>query len=178
MTKPQPGIARDIDDLPEGMVSRQRIQARERSLPGKVTGRLKRALDAIVWQGLDRADAAVQAGMTDHSLRTALSKPHVTRYLKEQVKVRRSAAWAKNQIALEEIRDQGESHLARVQAVKVMHGLDADEIETTTRAKTPGIVIVVNGAASVSASQTDQLNGTYQTDDDNLLIDHEDGPQE
>mgnify|MGYP007083438539 CR=1 FL=1 len=178
MTKPKEGMARDIADLPAGMVSPQRISARDRSLPGKVTGRLKRALDAIVWQGLDRADAAVQAGMTDHSLRVALGKPHITRYLKEQVKVRRAAAWAKNQIALEEIRDQGESHLARVQAVKVMHGLDADEIETTTRAKTPGIVIVVNGAASVTATPSDQLSATYPTDDDNLLIEHEDGPQE
>jgi hypothetical protein len=31
-------------------VTRQAIAARDRSLPGKVTGRLKRVLDAMVWE--------------------------------------------------------------------------------------------------------------------------------
>jgi hypothetical protein len=31
--------------------------AQDRSAPGKVTGRLKRALDAMIWQAMKRADA-------------------------------------------------------------------------------------------------------------------------
>jgi hypothetical protein len=56
-------------------------RAPDRSRPLQVTGRLKVALDAMVWEGLQYADAAKFAGLTARAMRKALDKSHVCRYL-------------------------------------------------------------------------------------------------
>ena len=57
--------------------TRQAIEAKGRAAPGRVTGKLKIAIERLVWFGDKRADAATAAGLTDHGLRSALRKPHV-----------------------------------------------------------------------------------------------------
>jgi len=52
--------------------TRQQLAAQGRSAPGKVTGRLKIALDAMVWRGMKRAEAAALAGLKEQSLYVAL----------------------------------------------------------------------------------------------------------
>jgi hypothetical protein len=97
-----------------------------RSAPMKVTGRLKHAIDLMVWKGARRAEAAEEAGLKDHSLRAALKKPHVkAAYLAELVVLRESER-ARNIHALVEVRD-GKDHsnpMARVNAAKALEGLD------------------------------------------------------
>jgi hypothetical protein len=92
----------------------------ERSAPMRVSGRLKRALDAMVWEGLSRAGAAETAGIREHSLYCALKKPHVLSYYLNEIGVLRSSERAKNIHTLAAVRDQTENQMARVAAVKAL----------------------------------------------------------
>ncbi|WP_447410673.1 hypothetical protein, partial [Clostridium perfringens] len=44
----------------------------------------------MVYEGLKRSDAAERVGLTDHALRTALTKPHVLAYLNQCMEVLRT----------------------------------------------------------------------------------------
>src|SRR5262249_40548519 len=69
--------------------TRQAIAARDRSLPGRVTGKLYRAIDAMVWAGSSRKEAAQMAGLSDHGLRQALRRPHVLAFYLSECEVLR-----------------------------------------------------------------------------------------
>lgn len=56
-----------------------------------VTDKQRRAIEAMVFDGLKRPDAAKAAGMHDDSLRLALRKPDVLAYLNEQQEVLRAS---------------------------------------------------------------------------------------
>src|SRR6202035_2184841 len=66
--------------LPTAFPTRQAAAIEGRSRRGAVTGKLKTALDIMVWEGLKRVDAAAKAGLADSSLRAALRKPHVLQH--------------------------------------------------------------------------------------------------
>lgn len=123
--------------------TRQAIAVRGRSGKMTVSGRLKTALEAMVWQGARRAEAATRAGMTDHSLRAALKKPHVKRFYLEQLEVLRDSERAKNIHALTEVRDQTDNHMARVQAVKALEQRDEVTAAALGATRAPGMTIVV-----------------------------------
>jgi hypothetical protein len=55
------------NDIP----TRQSIAAKDRSGKLKVTGKLKVAIDKMLYEGSRRPDAAKTAGMTDHGLRSS-----------------------------------------------------------------------------------------------------------
>ena len=55
-----------------------------------LTPKNKAAVEAMVFEGRKRADAAELVGLTDHALRTALTKPHVLAYLNECMEVLRT----------------------------------------------------------------------------------------
>lgn len=101
--------------------------AKERSLPGKVTGKLKRAIDAMIMDGLTRRKAAELAGLSEFSLYIAFKKPHVSAYFKGMLQVLRENERARNIHALIEVRDQDGNQMARVQAVKALEQLADDE---------------------------------------------------
>jgi hypothetical protein len=94
--------------------SHQALAARGRSAPGKVTGRLKRALDAMVWEGLMRKQAAETANLSEHSLHVALRRPRVRRYYLEGLDQLRLSARARNIHVLEEIREGAGNAMTRV----------------------------------------------------------------
>ena len=56
-----------------------------------LTPKNKAAIEAMVFDGLKRPAAAELVGLTDHALRTALTKPHVLAYLNEQMEVLRTS---------------------------------------------------------------------------------------
>lgn len=68
--------------------TRQAIQKRRK--PRGLTRRIRKAVDAMVWHAMTRADAAAHAGLTEDALRQALRKPEVMAYLNEQLDVLRS----------------------------------------------------------------------------------------
>jgi hypothetical protein len=56
-----------------------------------LTPKNKAAVELMVFDGLKRSEAAELVGLTDHALRTALTKPHVLAYLNEQMEVLRTS---------------------------------------------------------------------------------------
>lgn len=110
----------------------------------QISAKLKRALDAIVWQGATYHEAATIAGTTTEAVRSALGRPHVIRYLREQRQVFREAARAQNIHVAVEIRDQKENQTARVQAMKFIEELgSAGGSSEGQRAVAPGVVVQV-----------------------------------
>jgi hypothetical protein len=109
------------DTLP----TRQSLAAKDRSGKLTVTGKLKVALDAMLYEGSRRADAAKAAGMTDHGLREAFKKPHVKAYYNAGLVVLRESERARNIKRLTEIRDKADN-MPAVQAIKALEGLGDD----------------------------------------------------
>lgn len=56
-----------------------------------LTPKNKAAIEAMVYEGLKRSEAAELVGLTDHALRTALTKPHVLAYLNDCMEVLRTS---------------------------------------------------------------------------------------
>jgi len=133
-------------------VTRQAIEAKDRSAPRRVTGKLKTALDTMVWQGARRAEAALTAGMTDHSLRAALKKPHVKAYYLAELDVLRTSERSRNIFRLTEIREQTANQMAAINAIKALEQM-GDEAQTAAGSmRSPGVVIVIGGP-SLTADQ-------------------------
>lgn len=120
-----------------------------------VSGKNRVAIDAMVWEGLTRKQAAEAAGLKDYSLYIALSKPHVKAYYMKQLDVLRTSERARNIHTLVEVRDQKTNQMARVVAVKAMEQLD--DVQQSARAQSvPGLQIVIvqgGGQGSLSVQQ-------------------------
>jgi hypothetical protein len=122
--------------------TRQAVEAQGRSGRLHVSGKLKNALDNMVWHGSRRPKAAEEAGMSDHGLREALRKPHVKAYYLGQLEVLRLSERPRNIHALADVRDQTINQMARVNAIKALEALD-DDTPAAGRQMMPGLAIVV-----------------------------------
>ena len=103
--------------------TRQAIAAKGRSGKLTVSGKLKVALDLMLYQAARRQDAATAAGMTDHSLRAALRKSHVASYYNAGLEVLRTSERARNHFALVRVRDEADNSMATVAAAKTLEQL-------------------------------------------------------
>lgn len=109
----------------------------------RVTGKNKAAIDHMVWDGLKRSAAAEKAGLKDHALYVALTKPHVKAYYMVQLEVLRTSERARNIHTLVEVRDQTSNQMARVQAVARLEQID-DEAQVSRGSQAlPGLQIVI-----------------------------------
>jgi hypothetical protein len=116
----------------------------------KVTGKNKAAIDLMVWEGLKRRDAANQAGLKDHALYVALTKPHVKAYYMEQLDVLRTSERARNIHALVEVRDASGNAMARVGAVKALEQISDEAGSHRSSATPPGLTIIIENGASLT----------------------------
>jgi hypothetical protein len=126
--------------------TRQAIAAKDRSGKLTVSGKLKRALDAMLFEASRRADAAQSAGMTDHGLREAFKKPHVMAYYNRGLQVLRESERARNISALVEVRDNAGNQMARVQAAKALEQLSEEEAKRSPaggHVSLPGLTIQI-----------------------------------
>jgi hypothetical protein len=136
--------------------SRQALAAKDRSLPNRVTGRLLRAITEMVWSGASRKQAAATAGMTDHSLRQALRRPHVIAHYRRELGILRESGRARAFHRLEELGQQDENKAAAVKACQIVLGEgDDDRASGPGRALIPGFVIVIKDAPPAPASLID-----------------------
>ena len=94
-----------------------------RSSPLKVTGKLRIAIEQMVWHGARRAEAAEKAGLKDHSLRAALRKGHVMAHYHAELGVLRESARARNFHRLDDIAESSPNAMAKVAAIKVMEAI-------------------------------------------------------
>lgn len=121
-----------------------------------LTRKIRAAIDAQVFEGLKRAEAAKKAGITDNALYQALRKPAPLAYWNECLQVLRTGERARNIIRLTEIRDQDENRTAAVRAVQVLEEAAASKQQQAgSKVVTPGIQIVIN-ANSAERMMPDQ----------------------
>jgi hypothetical protein len=114
----------------------------------RITGKVRAAIDAMVWSGLPRSKAAEAAGISEHGLYKALRKPPVRAHYLRELEVLRTSERARNIHTLAEVRDQTTNQMARVQAVKALEQLDDQpQARQGMQASVPGLVIVVNQSA-------------------------------
>jgi hypothetical protein len=136
--------------LPTALPTRQAAAIEGRSRRGAVTGKLKAALEAMIWEGLPRAEAAAKAGMADSSLRFALCKPHVLAHHNAELAALRTSLRARNAHRLNAIAQDSKNHMASVAAIKTLEGLaDASEQHLSAAPRqTPGLTIVIHQPAA------------------------------
>ncbi len=113
-----------------------------------VTRKVKAAIDAMVWEGLKRADAAKQAGLAEHSLYVALTRPHVKQHYLSQCEVLRLSGRARRIHRLDAISEQDDNKQAAVNAIRALDNMAEDEAASTTRRSSPGVTIVIQSAPS------------------------------
>jgi hypothetical protein len=125
--------------------TRQALAIAGRSARNRVTGRLKVAIETMVWSGACRADAARVSGLTDHSLRAALKKPHVKAAYLAELEVLRLSARARAFHRLVELSEQNDNRGAAVAAVRtmVLEGQDEAVRGFGTTGQSPGLVIQI-----------------------------------
>jgi hypothetical protein len=131
--------------LPTAFPTRQAAAIEGRSRRGAVTGKLKTALDLMVWENLARKEAAEKAGLADASLRFAFRKPHVMNYYHAELKALRDNLRAKNVHRLDKIADHSKNDMARVASIKTLEQIadQADERRGTSTQTMPGLQIVI-----------------------------------
>lgn len=145
--------------------------AQDRSAPLKITGRLKRALDLIVWDNKTDNDAAAAVKMNVISIRRALRSSHVLAYYRQQKHLLRERESPRNIHALVRVRDQERNGMATVNAVKALEQLQDEPHTGAGAARQPGIVIVIGTghqapATVIDASPiTDEQQGTSTNGD-------------
>lgn len=128
--------------------TRQAIEAKTRSAPGRVTGKLRDAIHLMITEGKPYNEAGKQVGLTARTMRLALERPHVLAYLKRQREVFRQHASAANIHRLAEIRDAA-NNMPAVQAIKVLEELGEDSASRNrsgSNAQLPGFVIQIINA--------------------------------
>ncbi len=137
-----------MSEVPTVLPTRQAVAIEGRSQRGKVTGKLKHALDLMVWRGDKRDDAASAAGLSVDALRAALKKPHVLAHFHAELAALRNSLKARNIHRLDGLADQTENKNAAVAAIKAMEQLDMVESERAPHPgaqQRPGLVIVITG---------------------------------
>jgi hypothetical protein len=118
----------------------------------RITGKNKAAIDAMVWQGLKRADAAQVAGLKDHALYVALTKPHVKAYYLSQCEMLRTSGRARRIHRLEAMLEQSDNKAAVINAALALESMGNDQASVSAQQKqSPGVVIqIINAPVSQS----------------------------
>ena len=132
-----------------------------------VSGRLKSAIDRMVWTSMTRPQAATASGMTDHGVREALRKPHVKAYLLEQMQVLRDSERPRNIHRLAEIRDAA-NNMPAVQAIRALEEMQ-EPVGSSKHLPTAGLVIHITGTeakpVTIDVSPADVSNNPAENDD-------------
>lgn len=108
----------------------------------RIRGRLKAALDMMVWEGVPWNEAAPKANFGVPAMRKALERAHVLAYLREQKQVFRTSASSQNISALVKLRDTAGNAMAQLGAIKVLEHIDESETPRGIGAS-PGVTIVI-----------------------------------
>ncbi len=91
---------------------------------GRISPRLRRAVEAIVWEGADRAKAAEIAGMHPNSLRLAFKRPHVKALMRKEFAELREGAPFKAYANIVQLGDAANSEDVRLRANQWVAGVD------------------------------------------------------
>jgi hypothetical protein len=90
----------------------------------RISARVKTAVEAMVDEGLNRAEAALKAGITDNALYIALRKPEVLAYRNERMKVIRTSAGSQTIFNIAGLASSAQSEAVKLDANKWLAGTD------------------------------------------------------
>lgn len=110
------------------------------------TKRVRTAIDAMIFRGLKRSDAAQEAGLVDHSLREALRRPHVLAYLNSQKEVLRTSAGCAALFQIAELSQNAKGEKIRFEASAYLdsgqlRGRQAVNVHVSQQVVMPGYVL-------------------------------------
>jgi len=131
----------------------------------RVTGKVRQAINAMVWQGLKRDEAAEHAGLQPHSLYVAFRLPHVKQAYLKELEVLRTSERARNVHTLLDVRES-ENQVARIQAVRTLEEMDDENIPNRRGIQAiPGVTVVIQAAPDkVSVSPIIDLTADVKPD--------------
>jgi hypothetical protein len=115
----------------------------------QIRGKLKAALDAMVWHGQPWDEAARNAKLTTRAMRKALDKVHVQQFIRHEREVFRATMSGRTLVRLAELRDQDENRNAAVKACQVLEQLGESESArgAMNAPRLPGMVVnIITGA--------------------------------
>jgi hypothetical protein len=130
----------------------------------RVTGKVRVAIERMVWDGLPRSKAAEAAGLSEHGLYKAFRKPPVKAFYMAQLEVLRTSERARNIHTLVDVRDQESNQMARVQAVKALEQIDDVEQASRGSQMQPGMQIVIVTGAPVTQVSAHPIKTIEQSD--------------
>lgn len=109
---------------------------------------LQTALKAIIWDGQALDEAAAIAGLTTHTVRCALAKPHIITWMKAEREVLRAYVSAQNIHRAREIRDAADN-MPAMHAIKYIDGIgDEQQSRSNGLTASAGVTIrIVNVTA-------------------------------
>jgi hypothetical protein len=133
----------------------------------RLSGRVKAAIELMVWKGQKRDQAADSAGLHRDSLRKALKRPDVLAHMRAQMDLLRTSAAAGTISRAEHLMHNADSEHVQLDATKWLAGLEGlspvakSENVHLHRGMTPGLTIiygdwkphVIEGEAAPAASQ-------------------------
>jgi hypothetical protein len=121
---------------------------------GRLTPKVRTAIEEIVFRGRNREEAATIAGIQPDSLYRALRRPEVLSYRTLLMEVLRSGASARTLSKIENLMDTATSEHVRLQAAQWLAGIDGisplarQEIEHRHVGTAPGLTInLITGPA-------------------------------
>jgi hypothetical protein len=140
----------------------------DKSPKNGIGGRLKTALDDMVWNGTPWEQAARKANLTVRSMRMSMQKGHVLRYIRDQRGVVLAQESSRNLARLVELRDQDENRNAAVASARTIENMANDALGTPSggpgggprsgylidlrQGTTPGLqIVIVHGATENAA---------------------------
>lgn len=132
--------------------SRQALQAKTASRPGKVTGKLAEACRLMVEEGLTYQEAAQQAGLHVRSMYVAMQRRHVLAHLRAMREVFVERICLENPRHLAELRGQRANMAAAVRAVGQLEMMRNEPRYPGGVQTQPGLTVVIMGAAPAARS--------------------------
>ena len=109
-----------------------------------ISPKVKQAIDAMIWDGVPRGNAAELVGLKDHSLYKALRLPPVKAYYAQQMQVLRDSERPRNIHRAIQIRDAADN-MPAMHAIKWLEG-EPDQSVSGGRggaAQSPGVTFVI-----------------------------------
>ncbi len=152
-----------LDERPAGPPAASIVRVPTKDGVKEIRGRLKRALDLMVFGDqetmtpIEWNEAAQRVGFSVRRMRSALERPHVQRYIRQQKQVFRASASAGNILVAKQIRDKSANDNARMKAIGYLDGIADHEQNGAARHVTPGVVVQVN-VSSRADRQIDNLD--------------------
>lgn len=116
----------------------------------QISRKVATAIEAMVWQGLPRREAAQVAGLEEHSLYKAMRLPPVKAEYLAQCEVLRTSGRARRIHRLEAMVEQDDNKAAVVNAALALDRTDESSIQSTRSSQaTPGVCInIITGSQS------------------------------